>query len=380
MLYTLKQGAFDFSSNAPFDLVFTLDLFYDSPAHQPETLIHTLNQVDKLPERIGETIVAYRIARGMNTDVFAVWHTRLHAPMVCKRLRADESGADNKPQARKWRKLLQIEADALEQLNHPNIVRLIENHTRETDAYLLLEHIGSQTLRDRLREEKQLPIDEAVRVVQGVGAGLIHVHARGFIHRDLKPSNIILRGARPVLLDFGVVWRWRKQGKRRRATSDLSDNLPDEVSAREAKRQTASDVYNKMQSLARRPPDRCGTPQYLAPEQARRAPLTPLTDIYGLGVLLFELIGGKRPFASSKRTHEKQLPLDVRYPQLVAAPRNLLELRKDVAPELAQIISRAMHREPAQRFQTMRDLLIAIDDFTPTKVYPSVCDARTAFN
>ncbi len=288
--------------------------------------------------RLDELVIAYRIARGMNTDVLAVWHTCLCVPLICKLLRIDEFDLQDSYHARrvhKWRRLLRAEAAALKRFNHPNIVRLIADCTNAVMPYLLLEYVTGKTLRDRLREEKQLAIDEAVRIVQHTGAALMHVHEKGFIHRDLKPSNIILRDTRPVLLDFGVVWRWRTRN-----------------------------------GNARRPPDRCGTPQYLSPEQIRREPLSPLTDIYGLGVLLFELIAGARPFPASKRTHEHTLPLAVRYPQLETAPSDLRELRPDVSAKLVAVIKRAMHREASRRFQSVAEMLIALDAFTDIKIYP----------
>ncbi|MCP9494188.1 MAG: serine/threonine protein kinase [Pyrinomonadaceae bacterium MAG19_C2-C3] len=291
--------------------------------------------------RLDEMIVAHTIARGMNTDVLAVWHTTFRTPLVCKVLRLDVFGEQDlyaARRARKWRQLLRLEAAALKRFQHPGIVRLISDQTRNVIPYLLLEHVGGRTLRDCLRDEKRLPVDEAVRIVQHTGAALAHVHHQSFIHRDLKPSNIIMRDGRPVLLDFGVVWRWQ-------TTSSTS---------------------------TRRPPDRCGTPQYLAPEQVRREPLSPLTDIYGLGVLLYELITGTRPYPASKRTHERDLPLNVRYPQLEMTPPKLRDLRPDIPVKLAPVIMRAMHREPDKRFADIAELLIALDEFTAVKIYPNI--------
>ncbi len=299
--------------------------------------------------KLDEMIVAHTIARGMNTDVLAVWHTTFRTPLICKVLRLDTFGEHDAyaaQRARKWRRLLRLEAAALKRFQHPGIVRLISDETRNIIPYLLLEHVSGRTLRDRLRVEKRLPVDEAVRIVQHTGAALAHVHHHGFIHRDLKPSNIILRDGRPVLLDFGVVWRWRTTSSTTSSTT-LSTSTP-------------------------RPPDRCGTPQYLAPEQVRREPLSPLTDIYGLGVLLYELITGTRPYPASKRTHELSLPLNVRYPQLEMMPPKLRDLRPDIPVKLAPVIMRAMHREPDKRFADIAELLIALDAFTAVKIYPNI--------
>ncbi|MFN2455604.1 MAG: serine/threonine-protein kinase [Pyrinomonadaceae bacterium] len=278
--------------------------------------------------RIDDFTIAYRIAHGMTADVFAVWHHRLRTPLVCKRLRpADEDYA-------KWRKLLRAEAAALAQLNHPGIVRLVAQNMRARLPYLLLEHIDGKTLRDELTAQGCFPADVAVRLVQHTGAALAHAHDKGYVHRDLKPSNIILRGGRPVLLDFGVVWKWKS---------------------------------------ARRPPDRSGTPQYLASEQILRAPLTPATDVYGLGLLLFEFITGERAFRASDAAlrHDKRASLSARYPQLIEdAPLKLLRKKGTASRALEPIIARCLARDPCERYANVAQLLTAIDPFTSVKVWP----------
>ncbi|MBA2339626.1 MAG: serine/threonine protein kinase [Pyrinomonadaceae bacterium] len=275
--------------------------------------------------RINDFTIAYRIARGMCADVFAVWHHALRTPLVCKRLRPEDAGDQ------KWRRMLQAEGTALQHLSHPGIVRLIEFNRRDELPYLLLEHVGERTLRDTLIKEKAFAPDYAVRIVQHVGAAVQFAHERGFIHRDLKPSNIMLRGGRPLLLDFGVVWRWKS---------------------------------------ARRPPDRSGTPQYLAPEQIMREPLTPQTDVYGLGVLLFELIAGARPFSTSAERHNRDALLHLRYPQLREDAPDLNSPRHKVSRKLREIVRRCLLREPQKRFSSAEELIAALDSSTRIKIYP----------
>jgi serine/threonine-protein kinase len=261
----------------------------------------------------------------MNADLYAVWHHKLHTPLVCKRLRAaDEHDA-------RWRELLRVEGAALAALNHPGIVRLISQQMQTRLPYLLLEHVGKETLKDVLLREGSLKIEHAVRIVQHVGGALAYAHRNGFIHRDLKPSNIILREGRPVLLDFGIVWQWQS---------------------------------------ARRPPDCSGTPQYLAPEQIMRERLSPATDIYGLGLLLFELITGKRPFSNGADRHDHLIPLERRYPQLVEAPLTLRKAGRKAPRALAEIIKRCLARAPRERYQNIPELLTALDPFTRLKVWP----------
>jgi serine/threonine protein kinase len=277
--------------------------------------------------RVDDFTIAYLISHGMNADSYAVWHHTLRAPLFCKRLRP--SGEHDA----KWRRLLRAEGSALVQLNHPGIVRLIGQKHDARLPYLLLEHVGGKTLRDVLIENGGFAIEVAVRIIQHLCAALSYAHAAGFLHRDLKPSNIIMRGGRPVLLDFGVVWKHMS---------------------------------------GRRPPDRSGTPQYLSPEQVMREPLTPATDVYGLGLLLFELLTNTRPFrAGDASRHDTHAPLHARYPQLFEEPLTLRKAgRRGVPRALEEVIMRCLARDPRARFSTTAELFKTLDQFTRTKIWP----------
>jgi eukaryotic-like serine/threonine-protein kinase len=270
--------------------------------------------------RIDDVTIAYRIAHGMSADVFAVWHHGLFTPLVCKRLRP----SDQKHVAHRRR--LRAEGHVLSLLAHPGIVRLVDQRHGGALPYLLLEHMGKRTLRDLLKADGPFEVAHGVRIVQHVAAAVAHVHARGFLHRDLKPSNVVLRDGRPVLLDFGVAWRLAPR---------------------------------------RRPPDRSGTPQYLAPEQITRAVLTPATDVWGLGVMLVELLTGERPFAEGVKLHDAALP--ARYPQLVAAPR----LARALPAELVRVIETCLQKSRRGRLQTAMAVARALDPFTDVKIWPA---------
>lgn len=275
--------------------------------------------------RIDDVSIAYRIARGMSADVFAVWHHGLLTPLICKRLRpSDQKHAGH-------RRRLRVEGQVLSVLAHPGIVRLVDQRHASPLPYLLLEHVSTRTLRDLLRADGPFDVGAGVRIVQHVAAAVAHVHARGFLHRDLKPSNVVLRDGRPVLLDFGVAWRLAPR---------------------------------------RRPPDRSGTPQYLAPEQITRAPLTPATDVWGLGVMLAELLTGERPFAEGARHAEAALA--ERYPQLAHAPR----LARALPAELRRVIDACLQKDPRARPQTAVAVARALDPFTAVKVWPAALGGK----
>jgi eukaryotic-like serine/threonine-protein kinase len=277
--------------------------------------------------RVDDFTIAHRLARGMSADVFAVWHHALLTPLVCKRLRpADQGHAAS-------RRRLRLEGAALSLLSHPGVVRLIDQRHATALPYLLLEHVGGPTLRDLLKREGPVAIAAGVRIVQHVAAAVAHVHGRGLLHRDLKPSNVVLRDGRPVLLDFGVVWRLVPR---------------------------------------RRPPDRSGTPQYLAPEQILRAPLTPATDVYGLAVMLVELLTGERSFPAGDRAAGAALA--DRYPQLVRPPR----LAGELPAELARLLAACLERDPRARPPSAVALARALDPFTDVKVWPATLAGHIA--
>ena len=256
----------------------------------------------------------------MSADVFAVWHHRLLTPLVCKRLRSADQGHAG------HRRRLRLEGHALSLVAHPGVVRLIDQHHATALPYLLLEHVAGRTLRAMLRTDGPFDVGAGVRITQHVAAAVAHLHARGVLHRDLKPSNVVLRGGRPVLLDFGVAWRM---------------------------------------APGRRPPDRSGTPQYLAPEQITRAPLTPATDVYGLGVMLVELLTGERPFADGDKAADAALA--DRYPQLGRPPR----LARELPAGLARVIDACLQKDPRARPPSAVAVARALDPFTDVKVWPA---------
>ena len=275
--------------------------------------------------RIDDVTIAHRIARGMSADVFAVWHHGLLTPLVCKRLRP----ADQKAGAHRRR--LRFEGQVLSLLAHPGIVRLVDQRHAIPLPYLLLEHVGTRTLRHVLKSDGPCEVGQAVRIVQHVAAAVAHVHAHGFLHRDLKPSNLILRDGRPVLIDFGVAWRLAPR---------------------------------------RRPPDRSGTPQYLAPEQIMRAALTPATDVWGLGIMLVELLTGERPFREGAKLADAPLP--ERYPQLAEAPR----LTRSLPAEVVDVVAACLQKNPPARPQRAIDVARMLDPLTAVKVWPGALAGR----
>ena len=193
------------------------------------------------------------IAAGGMGAVYRVQDLRRNVPLAMKILHADL--AEDPSIFKRFRR----EANALKKLAHPNIVTCYGLEQTPDFAFLLEAYIDGPTLKDimRYRGGMPFPIPEALAYLKALGAALGYAHANGVVHCDIKPGNVILdRGGAIYLTDFGI--------------------------ARHAESTTTT--------LAT-----AGTPAYMAPEQIRGEAVTPATDVYALGVLLFELLTGQRP-------------------------------------------------------------------------------------
>ena len=214
------------------------------------------------------------------------------------------------------------EARAASQLNHPNSVGVIDFGKFEGRLYMVMEYIRGRDLATVAHEEGPLDVERIVDVLCQTLAALEEAHHIGIIHRDLKPENIVLAPLRSggdfvKVLDFG---------------------LAKVLEAAHSKRITDPGMV-------------CGTPEYMAPEQARGDKIDHRTDLYACGVLLYELLAGQLPFegASPREVvlmHLSKLPPDLR----VVAPD------RDVPPALHDIVAKAMAKDPADRIQTASEL------------------------
>jgi eukaryotic-like serine/threonine-protein kinase len=210
------------------------------------------------------------------------------------------------------------------QLNHPHIARLIDSGESDYLLWFVMPYLSGDSLRQALRHEQRLPIARAVRIACEVLAALGHAHGHGIAHRDIKPDNIVLAPEGAVLVDLGIA----------RAIASSGDD-----------RVTRSGFV-------------VGTEEYMSPEQAAGSPdIDGRTDLYSLGVVLFEALAGRPPFSSVSAAavlemHRQQKPPDVR------------GVRRDVSKPLAAVVAMALAKPRAERWQTAPEMREALLPFT----------------
>jgi len=208
-------------------------------------------------------------------------------------------------------------------LSHPHIARLLDSGERDWLVYYVMDFVDGQTLRERLDSSRQLSIAETLRIASDLLDALDHAHQQGIIHRDVKPANVVLSEQGAILLDFGIA---------RAVVASGSDQL------------TRSGIA-------------VGTSTYMSPEQ-----ITAVTDIdhrcdiYSLGCVLYECLGGQAPFVHRNEAVVLQLHLTQPAP-------DVRTLRSDTPPELATAIAKAMSKSPNERWRSaaeMREALAAM--------------------
>lgn len=206
------------------------------------------------------------------------------------------------------------------QLQHPHILPLLDSGDAGGFVYYVMPYVEGESLRGRLARSGELPIPEAVRLIAEIVDALSHAHHRGVVHRDVKPDNVMLSGRHALVMDFGVA----------KAVSEASGR---------------NQVTTAGVAL--------GTPAYMAPEQWTGMPLTPGTDLFALGALLVEMIGGAPAFRGSNAAECMQAILHEEPPSLTGGP----------AVEAAdRVIRRALARDPAERWPDAAAMAAALGE------------------
>jgi eukaryotic-like serine/threonine-protein kinase len=287
------------------------------------------NPQDRLVSALADR---YRIERelgagGMAT-VYLAEDLKHHRKVAVKVLRPELSAALGSE-----RFLREIETTA--GLHHPHILPLYDSGRAADFLFYVMPFVDGESLRDRLSREKQLPLEDALRITREVADALSFAHSRGIVHRDIKPENILLASGHAMVADFGIA----------RAVSEAG-----------AERLTATGMS-------------VGTPLYMSPEQAAGdSNLDGRSDLYSLACVLYEMLAGQPPFTGATAAN-------VVHQHLTAEARPISQLRPAVPPPVADALARALAKNPADRFSPAAHFAAALTTSAgaspPTRRAPS---------
>ena len=297
--------------------------FIEEPAiaHDAHVLLSNHEQ-NNIGREIGPYRIVERLGAGGMGEVYLAQDRRLDRPVALKILPA--YFVSDEARLRRF----QREARAASALNHPNILTIHEVGEVDRVHFITTEFIDGQTLRELIAEE-HLSLPEVLEIAIQIAEALTAAHAAGIVHRDIKPENVMRRrGGLVKILDFGIAKLLEQP------SSDSSEI------ATIAKAETETGVV-------------LGTVGYMSPEQARALPVDERTDIWSLGVVLYEMLAYRAPFFGATR-------MDTMVAILERAPAPLFQFANSAQPfvsELQRVVSKALRKEIDERYQTAPEML-----------------------
>jgi serine/threonine protein kinase len=266
------------------------------------------------PLRVGELLDYYRleqlIARSGMASVFKATDTR-DGRTVAIKIPHPDMEADPVLYER-----FQRETEIGKIMDHPGVMKVLNDGEKRSRIYMVMEWAEGQLLRQIIHDLKPIPEERSLRIAARICDALEHIHSRGVAHRDMKPENIMVDSDDNIkLIDFGIA---SKAGARRLTFAKLSQVM--------------------------------GTPDYIAPEQVKGKRGDGRSDLYALGVILYEMVTGKLPFQGPN-------PFAVMNDRLLNNPIPPRAANPEVRPEVQEIIYRALEREPTNRYKKASEFL-----------------------
>lgn len=251
-------------------------------------------------------------------EVYLAHDTKLDRKVAVKLIRADSLTNEN------LKLRLVREAQSAAKLDHPNICAVYDVNEADSFTFIVMQHIEGETLAERM-EREPLSLSAALNVAEQAGEGLAEAHARGIIHRDIKPQNMMLtpRGQLKIL-DFGLA-------KQILPTDSVDDEAPTAM-------------------LLSKPGHVIGTMPYMSPEQVQGEPLAPSSDIFSLGIVLYEMLAGKHPFRDKSAAVTMSRIL-------LGEPTPTEQYKTQVSPSLQTLLDKMLRKDKATRYQNAQDFL-----------------------
>src|SRR5690348_8716148 len=251
-------------------------------------------------------VIERKLGSGGMADVYLAEDQELGRRVALKLL--DDRHASDEQFVERFRR----EAQSAAGLNHPNIVSIFDRGRAEGTYYIAMEYLDGRTLKELLVRNGPTPVPIAIDYARQILGALPISHRNGIVHRDIKPHNIVVRkDGRLKVTDFGIA---------RSGASQMTE---------------AGSIV--------------GTAQYLSPEQARGAPVDARSDLYSLGIVLYEMLTGKVPYTGDA-------PVEIAMKHLTAVPDPPSKLRSDVPHDLDAIVMRALAKDPEQRYGSAEEM------------------------
>jgi len=272
--------------------------------------------------------------------VYKAYHTRLRREAAIKIILSDIAH-DANFQAR-----FEQEAQLIANLQHPNIVSIYDFGEDRGLTYLVMQYVGGGTLRQNLPNGRPLEARRAIHYTLQMARAHHHAHRHGIVHRDVKPQNMLLSTNNPyqlLLSDFGIakIFDFSQEETHTGDIGNASPSHPLTTSAGQI----------------------VGTAAYMAPEQVNGQSVDARTDVYALGIVLYQMLTGYAPFQATTTN-------GLMYQQVHTPPKPVQQINPDVSDSLAQITERALAKNPAQRFQSAETMAQALESATATVVNP----------
>jgi serine/threonine protein kinase len=264
------------------------------------------------PEKIGRYEIRAELGRGGMATVYHGYDPRFEREVAVKVLPSELLHSD--PQ---FKLRFEREAKIIAQLEHPSIVPVYDVGDEGGQPYFVMRYMNGGSLSERIKE-KVMSIEEAAKILGYIAPGLDEAHSKGIVHRDLKPSNILFDGkGTPYISDFGIA----------------------KISRAQVSNVTGSGII--------------GTPAYMAPEQASGETVDGRSDIYALGIILFEMLTGRQPY-------EADTPMAIAIKHITDPVPHILEANPNLPPEVEEIIQVAMAKSKEDRFSSAVEMVDAL--------------------
>jgi serine/threonine protein kinase len=269
--------------------------------------------MDNIPKRLGKYEVAEEIDRGSMGIVYLGYDPYVDRPVAIKVALAESL---NDPESgQRYRKMFFNEASTAGSLTHPNIISIFDAGVDQEICYIIMEYIkGGETLKKYCTPENSLPIEKVVEVIFKCAKALDYAHRQGVVHRDIKPTNILV-------------------------TEDIDIKIGDFSIAH----------INKPDSTETQPVGMMGSPRYMSPEQLKEDFITGQSDLFSLGIVMYELLAGKHPFLADNFSRLVNRILN-------EEPVPLRDVRQDIPESLQEIVNRALQKDIKNRYSMGLDL------------------------